>query len=397
MIPNSKTFCIAPFKHACVDSIGKLKLCCQSSEKSYYSYDQLEEWYNSKTLQDIRKNLVNGIQDPICKHCWKQEKNNRVSLRQVYNKHIGKIIPQHFEKSFKKNKKLIDIVYGEINHKNIDTFDLQLGNRCNLKCIMCGPRSSSEILIEAIKNKELQAYYKIPESKNFVWPKQKRFKVWCKEKLKKSTHINFTGGEPFLNPYLLDTLENISVEQRKKCTLRFTTNLTIMNKEILDLLKDFKEVWISISIEGIDKVLEYARYGHKWLDLQKNIDYIQNFKFGKIYTSINYVVQSPTFYGIKDLVNHFDNKKIKIEPIFLESPNVFTLKSLKTKYKKEFINHFAGYTGYNLKFINSIVSFVKNNLEYNKDLGELCVKRLQDFDKVRKNNFQDIIPLDYFV
>ena len=63
-----------------------------------------------------------------------------------------------------------------------------------------------------------------------------------------------------MNPYLLETLESIPAEQKRKCILHFTTNLTKINNKILNILTKFKETWLAVSIEGVGIVLEYARY-----------------------------------------------------------------------------------------------------------------------------------------
>jgi organic radical activating enzyme len=394
---DPKTFCIAPFKHACIESKGNLRVCCVSKEKNEYRYDQIEEWYKSDTLKKLRKNLKDGIKDPICTGCWKAEENGKISQRNIYNKHIGKILSNHFIKSFEKNNELKKIMQNDDDYNNIDSFDMQLGNHCNLKCIMCGPHYSSEILLETKKYKEIDIFYKRENSKNFVWAKEKNFIDWCTKNLKKTRHIKFTGGEPFLNPYLLDTLKNIPLDQKKKCILHFATNLTIINEEILKILDYFKETWLTVSVEGIGKVLEYARFGHKWEDLENNLHRIENIKNKNIFLNISHVVQAPTFYGIDNLISYFDNKHLKLNALFLENPKVFKLTSIKTEYKEKFLEKFKNYNGYNIEYVNSLLSFIKNNLMYDPLMGEKCVERLQIFDKIRKNSFQDIIPIDYFI
>ena len=166
MIPNKNTFCIAPFQHACVKSTGKLAICCVSKENKKYKYDEIVEWYNSDTLKHLRSDLVNGVKNPICNTCWISEESNKQSQRQVYNKHIGKIIEDHWDKNFKHNKKLLDVI-SNINYKNINSFDLKLGNLCNLKCIMCNADSSSQLLAEARMYPELQEFHGNVEQKNY--------------------------------------------------------------------------------------------------------------------------------------------------------------------------------------------------------------------------------------
>ena len=198
-----------------------------------------------------------------------------------------------------------------------------------------------------------------------------------------------------MNPYLLETLTSIPDHQKSKCILHFTTNLTKINSEILEVFDKYKEVWISVSVEGIGAVLEYARYGHKWENLEKNLDQITGRE--NVHVSISHVVQAPTFNGVQELVDYFDDKALTIQPILLRSPECYQLSAIKTKYKEDFLKRFENYKGYNSKFMDAVSNFVRSNLDHDENLADQCVSRLRAFDKVRKNNFQNIIPVDYFL
>jgi MoaA/NifB/PqqE/SkfB family radical SAM enzyme len=397
MIPNKNTFCIAPYQHVDITSKGDLRICCTSAEKKRnYKYNELKKHWQSNSLQKLRENLFNGVKDPICNWCWKEEKAGKISHRQVYNKYVGKLIHTHWDKNFIKNTNLQEII-AHPNTKNITSFDLKLGNLCNLKCIMCSPALSSKILAEAQLHPELKEFYKEEKAKDFEWAESQDFKDWCEKNLPQSLYIKFTGGEPFINPYLLETLESIPDEQKQKCILQFTTNLTVVNYKILDTLKKFKETWFDVSVEGIDEVLESARYGHKWIDLEKNLDTLINYSSNNVFVSINHVVQAPTFIGIPKLVNYFDEKQIKIEPLFLNNPLCFQLLSLKTNIKKQMIENFENYKGFNVSYVNALTKFIEQNIEYDENLAKQCIYRLKSFDKTRKNHFTEIIPIDYFI
>jgi len=397
MIPNKNTFCIAPFKHASINNTGKLKICCNSSETATVDYSESDSWFNSSTLNNLRKNLISGIKDKICQKCWDMERKGHKSLRQDYNRHIGKILAKHWDKNFdKRNTKLWNVL-NNIDFNNVDSFDLKLGNLCNLKCIMCGPKFSTQLYAEAKLNPSLEQFYPemVPPQ---TWPESKKFKEWIKTNTVDSMHIKFTGGEPMMNPWLMDVLANITDTQKSKCILHFTTNLTILNQSLLEMFSKFKEVWISISVEGIGATLEYARYGHKWIDLKSNIEILRNFGMNKkIFLEINHVIQASTILGVFDLAKYFDQYKIDICPIALSDPKCFTLQSIKTKHKLDLIQKCKLYNGYNKNFVNFIEKHLEENLTYDTNLAKQCVYRLKTFDKVRKNSFETIIPIDYFI
>ena len=60
--------------------------------------------------------------------------------------------------------------------------------------------------------------------------------------------------------------------------MHFTTNLTNINKDILNYFTKFKEVWLSVSCECIEETLEYVRFGHKWKTLDENFKASQSNK-----------------------------------------------------------------------------------------------------------------------
>ena len=83
-------------------------------------------------------------------------------------------------------------ILNQINNpsvKNIKSFDLVLGNLCNLKCIMCNPGQSSQLLAEANLNPELKKWYTKNNTYNqklFNWPEDNDFVNWCEKNLQQS-------------------------------------------------------------------------------------------------------------------------------------------------------------------------------------------------------------------
>jgi MoaA/NifB/PqqE/SkfB family radical SAM enzyme len=80
--------------------------------------------------------MTSGIQNPSCNHCWRQEDLGLYSHRLKQNKDV--------------------VIDREIKHMNADGsmsvgpkyLEIRTGNFCNLKCIMCHPANSTEIVKE---------------------------------------------------------------------------------------------------------------------------------------------------------------------------------------------------------------------------------------------------------
>ncbi len=378
---NKKTFCLAPWFSVFLNSDKAISPCCKF-KTSKHNYHQIEEYFHSEHLNKVRHDLLNGVKNENCSRCWIAEENGGDSMRLISNRTLGKSSKVSIFDQIKDPKL-----------SNVQSFDLTLGNLCNLKCVMCNPGVSSQLLAEVNLNKGLQANFKGEfKQKDFDWPKQDNFVDWCNKHLPQAIHIKFTGGEPFIIPWIQTVIDKIPDEQKKKCILHFTTNLTIVNLGLFENFRKFKEVWLSVSVEGIKETHEYLRYGHKWETLETNIRLIQEMQIPNLMLNINHVVQTASYHSIIPMTEYFDNHNIQIHPILLTNPAHFHISSL-TKYAKEkFLSDTVGYAGYNDNFIKFVRSASREYLDQDTTATKQCLEYLQRFDHVRGNSYKEIIP-----
>ena len=389
MSMNKKTMCLAPWYNIFLESDNTLGPCCQYKETTQYKFDQIKEYFHSDQIQTLREDLVSGVKNKNCAECWKAEENGGDSLRIQYNRSVARHLDVPLLDQIK-NPKL----------SNVKSFDLTLGNLCNLKCVMCSPYRSSQLLAEVNLNKELQHRYDKPresfnkkyEQKNFKWPESNDFVQWCKEHLPRSIQISFSGGEPFLNPWINEVLEHIPDSQKSKCILHFTTNLTTINNKLFNSFHKFKEVWISVSVEGIHETHEYLRFGHSWNLLEKNIKNISKKGIPNLIFRVNHVVQTPSYHSITDMTDFFDKLQIQIHPILLKYPKHFQISALTTESKQSFLDHTEEYAGFNFDFIQFVRSVTKKYIEQDKTLTQECINDLTELDRVRNNDHNLVIP-----
>lgn len=380
---NKKTFCLAPWYSIFLNSRGNLAPCCSFLEPNQ-NYKSTKEYFNSADLNAVRKDLLSGIKNPACKRCWKDEENGKDSLRMQHNRTLALHTDLDIKEQIKKP-----------NLSKIKSFDLTLGNLCNLKCVMCKPELSSQLLAEAELNPQLtRRYGKKENQKDFDWAKGQDFANWCNQYLPQSIHIKFTGGEPFMIPWIQKVIDEIPDEQKSKCVLHFTTNLTIVNNKLFDNFKKFKEVWISVSVEGTHETHEYMRYGHSWALLTQNIKDILSRKIGNLIFIINHVVQAPSYHSILDMTNFFDALKMKINPILATRPKHYHISALTKKAKQDLLRQTESYNGYNTEFIQFVRSVSQAHMDQDKSLTKDCIRDLELLDNVRKNSHRDIIPLE---
>ena len=381
MIPNKNTFCVNPWLTVALDSDNKLSPCCYIPGFNY-NYQNIEKYFKSKELNDIRKDLLTGVKNKNCNKCWQKESQGMESQRQISNRTIKGNI----------RKQISDPTTEDVVH-----IDFVLGNLCNLKCLMCKPLLSSQILAEAIKHPELKEIYDSNTSyvqKHFDWPKHKEFKEWCKIILPRCKKIHFGGGEPFIIPWIPKVLKDIDIAKKKQMTLHITTNLTIINDEILEAFNNFKEVWLSVSFEGTEDTFEYVRNGHNWETIKKNVKYIKDKNFNNLYFGVNNVIQATSFHSILSLVDFCDKNDMKINPLPLDRPESFHISALTKESKLNFLNHTAQYQGINKDYIKFVRNLCITNIEQNHKLSADCIRLLEKYDKVRKTNWKKIIPLE---
>jgi MoaA/NifB/PqqE/SkfB family radical SAM enzyme len=92
-------------------------------------------------------------------------------------------------------------------------------------------------------------------------------------------HINFLGGEPLIVDEHYEFLKKcIKFEVAQNIILSYTTNLTVIKKELLGLWENFRHVSVGVSVDGVEKVNDYIRYPSKWKNIQKNVEKISTFK-----------------------------------------------------------------------------------------------------------------------
>ena len=127
-------FCVLPFIHAFVTP-NLITPCC--AYNSPIKLNSKEQYWTSKQLKNIQKNMLDNERDSGCGICWKKEDRGYSSLRQhsnqIYKEHINTI----------KNNNINEQPY---------YLDLRLGNLCNLKCRMCVSEWSSQIAGEILDN-----------------------------------------------------------------------------------------------------------------------------------------------------------------------------------------------------------------------------------------------------
>jgi len=154
---------------------------------------------------------------------------------------------------------------------------------CNLRCIMCP--------WEDVRSRAENRGHMRPEVWEAIVPH-----------LPEVRSIDFTGGgEPLLQPHLLDWLAQA---KNAGCDAGFLTNGMLLKEEISDQLLDIGLNWIGISIDGADReTYELIRRGARFETICSNIKYLTRNRINELpEVMINFVIMRTNFHQLEKII-----------------------------------------------------------------------------------------------
>jgi len=254
------TFCYAPWSNLEILPTGEILPCCKFESKSYsqtfnIQHHSIDDYRQSAMLSEIKQQFQAGEWPTGCVRCRVEEESNIESKRQ-----LDYVRWQYYYDNY------------NLDHGDLLTVSLAMGNTCNLKCIICGPAASSKW---------------IKEYKDLYGIQVQNIESIRKDLINNITsiapnliHIDMHGGEPMLSNIeqhqaLLD--HYIHTEQAKNISIHYTTNATIFPEQNwLNRWEHFAEIDLQLSIDGVGCRYEYLRYPADWDTLNSHVDrYIQ--------------------------------------------------------------------------------------------------------------------------
>jgi sulfatase maturation enzyme AslB (radical SAM superfamily) len=264
----SKFFCPLPWIHQFIQADG-IKMCCSSSTK----FDVTPVEFNQSTyIAEVRSAVANGQVPEDCRSCVDTESQGFSSTRTLA------LTDWNYDASTVPS----EILYLDLRHSNL----------CNFSCRTCEPAFSSEIARE--------------QGLPIIHLENTKVKADVQNLLPTVKRINFTGGEPLLIKENIQVLERLIEIGNTNCEILITTNGSVMNPKILDLVKQFTSVHWTISLDAVENQAEYIRNGTDWNKLCTNLHSIMTLNHS---VGINCVISAYSILGLSNLVEFF--KKLK--------------------------------------------------------------------------------------
>jgi MoaA/NifB/PqqE/SkfB family radical SAM enzyme len=332
---DKKNFCFLPFVSGLVSLKGDLKVCCKidQTKTEYKNFkpknirkDDIFDWWKDDYHQYLRNEFLKGNKPKECSKCWEIEAEGFSSLRQRKNKEykIDWVI---------KNLKYLNKLQEQASDLPID-WEIRFTNLCNLKCQMCSGNASSKLLYENKKifnllNTKLRPDEEEEKNLNQL---DYDFNEYSLQQLEKIVEhplkiIHLRGGEPFMIPKIKKYLARL-VERNiaKDILIQLTTNGTIYDSEIVEILKEFKKVQLMWSAESTEKQNDYLRYPSNWNTIKNNILNYSQIKNTSIYVSSVLTNYSVLYIDqiIKFAQEHNFNQHVEIaqKPTYLYFTNL---------------------------------------------------------------------------
>jgi MoaA/NifB/PqqE/SkfB family radical SAM enzyme len=383
---NNKTFCILPFVHTAIHTNGDIKLCCYAKEPAHYNikHDVLDDYWNSDYLTQVRQRMLNGKELSECINCYSIEQRGMTSLRQTSNQEYSIIQIKHASK-------LIDYLGYSTLHEPIDV-EIQLTNLCNLKCIMCNESESSAILSE---NKLLNiAVY---DQKTFNWNDEAINKIKQLFDTPNERLINIRGGEPFVIPQIFDILKSaVENDTAKNIKLHITTNCTKFNQKWVDILQEFKDVRIMLSLDATGALSEYIRFGSNWDTVVENINIMQTIK--NAHFVVYATIQNISLLGLDKLITWCQRRKLFLQFGVVDLPSYFQLEVYPSKLHQQALDQLltARDQLIDKKLVSDLDMLIEKlkNIEskYQTKAWDEFIKNIKMRESIRNNNIIDVIP-----
>ena len=377
--------CILPWIHLYGDVEGQYKLCCHIPTKdSVGTYKEpISSIFNNEKYKKIRTQMLSGDIPERCKKtCYDIEDLGGESNRQQVNKRFGKFA------------KLQDYTNedGSVNNNPI-YFDIRFGNKCNFKCRICGPTSSSAWFKDSNKISEFKRFPKQLEDYYTDSPDFWEYLTKIKKSLK---YFYFAGGEPLMMDGHYKLLQWFIDNDKTDVELTYNTNLSTLkykNYDVFDLWKHFKNISLWPSIDGYKTHCQYSRTNFNWNIFESNL--LKTKKY------VNTVSCTTSIYSIlttPELIAHMKTLGIATYLSILDSPTYFDMRLLPNSIKYK-INKKFDLLKRKISFTNDQEKNINRNIDYlNKDIDDrdILLKKFklynEEVDNLNNTSFIDTYP-----
>lgn len=293
------------------------------------------------TMQPIRQGFLNGTMPAGCHTCQSMDQHGKVSGRKKQLLKVG-VRLEEFEKTLASSPWLPVFTNNKFNQLPQD-WQIDLGNYCNSACIFCFPESSSRLASEWMK---IGFIDQLPQANWSDNPELVHRFIDALKQTPRVQYLHFIGGETIITPAfktILQALIDTGINQT--ATIGFTTNLSVWQEDVVELLEQFQGVNLGMSIESFSIINDYVRWPtclptvfenmDRWISVGKKNSWLMQFR------------TTPTCLTVGKLLpiyNYALDHKIAVESCnFLFKPEILKPSVLPMNYRQKIIKDMQGW------------------------------------------------------
>ena len=294
--------------------------------------------YFQRHMSELRTTLLAGQSPKVCSDCRNMEQHAKPSGRQRLLLKIG-IQDEYFEKGLAGSPLRSAFDYSNNNQgattRTVTDWQIDLGNYCNGACVFCNPESSSSLATEF---KQIGLIDQTPPPSWCDDPELLDQFVMDLTSSPDLQYLHFLGGETVITPGFKKILSAlVNADLAKKITIGFTTNLTVWSDTVVELLKQFQQVNLGMSVETLTAVNDYVRYPSRQARTRQLLD--QWVALGQQHQWLIQLRITPTCLTVHELSTVYDyawKRNISVESCnFLDNPKFFQISVLPQKQRDQ--------------------------------------------------------------
>jgi MoaA/NifB/PqqE/SkfB family radical SAM enzyme len=362
LFTKNKSICVYPWL-LLHDGYGDYTTLCGRSHTPVAKIDELKDWQSDQEYNKIREAMLRGERKNNCRSCHRYEDKGIRDQRWNYSfDWIARL----------KLKNIADLT----SIKKPVYYEIRPTNKCNAMCRMCKPDLSHLIEKESksINDKE---FIELAPKKTFELGSS-----FDNVDVNTVKRLYVAGGEPTVMTSVYTFMEKCVTEKRTNFTFNINTNCVSIKPKFYNLCKQFPNLCISTSVDGVGKVNEYIRWNTVDEKQKQNIHLFHQ-QGNKVH--ITSVVSIYNVATLGDTMEMFD-REFDYAPIQLQwagfkghildpynhPDRALVLKSLKkAKETKCYWHNESGTTN----LVNNLYDFYRDE------------KNLKTFDRVKLRNF----------
>ena len=391
-IPHPK-FCVLPWVSLETSPVGTVRPCCLADDEivndTGIKFDlntaNFGEIQNSRYMQNLREEFLDGKQPKTCRKCWREERAGRTSKRMHTLDRLKHVIP---DQPWTRDAQPLMFL------------DLKLGNICNLKCRICGSWSSSTFAAEELDqlsgNEQKKNSYHYQMLRQGAWPREnKLFWEEIDQVSNQMRYIEFTGGEPFMIQEHFDMLQGL-VDRglANHVEIHYNTNGTQWPENGPEIWRHFKTVEIAFSIDDIGPRFEYQRTNAVWAEVLDNIQRFRQLReqCKNIQLQVCSTVNVFNVYYLETLAHWIEQQNFDfVYWNMMHEAYYFSISTLPEAAKQAITKKLqsAQVNSFDRKEFDAIVDFMNRGASLD---GNILRMKIADLDRKRSQNFSQIEP-----